>query len=62
LWRVVLSLAGRAARSWANGGTATTNAEAGICGTASSEANGGSIEIGDVNSGNNTGNVIEVGL
>jgi hypothetical protein len=30
-------------------------------GTASSQANGGAIAIGDINSGNNTGNVIRVG-
>jgi hypothetical protein len=36
-----------------------TDSEGGL---ASSQTNGGTIEMGDVNSGNNTGNVIEVGL
>ncbi len=41
-----------------------TNEEAntGNGGTATAEANGGTIEVGDVNSGDNTGNVIQVGL
>src|SRR5918993_1474750 len=59
----------------ANGGKATSNAQggndnlalgflgkasAGTGGTATAKANGGTIKLGDINSGDNTGNVLKV--
>ena len=43
------------------GGDLGDTAASGNAGTADAAANGGAIAVGDVNSGGNTGNVIEVG-